>query len=187
MNEILKVIKERRTTRKFKTEQIKDVELKEIIEAGLYAPSGGNQQSWNFTVIQNQELIQELNDTTKEEMKHSSIERVKKVGNNEKANIFYNAPTVILVSGKEDNLVPEVDCSAATENILLAAEGLDIGACWVGIIRTLFANTEKCKKYMEKLQIPEGFKPYHAIALGYKDVRMTKPIPRRENTVQYLK
>lgn len=64
MNDVLKVIKQRRSTRKFKTEQIKDEYLKEILDAGIYAPSPGNQQPWNFTVIQNQELLLELNDAT---------------------------------------------------------------------------------------------------------------------------
>ena len=66
MNQTLSVIRQRRTTRKFKLEQIKDEELKEIIDAGLYAPSAHNQQSWNFTVVQNGELIKELSDASKE-------------------------------------------------------------------------------------------------------------------------
>ena len=52
MRSTLDVIKERRSIRKFKPEQIKEEELQAIIEAGLYAPSAINKQSWNFTVIQ---------------------------------------------------------------------------------------------------------------------------------------
>lgn len=114
-------------------------------------------------------------------------EMVKKMANNEKFNIFYSAPTIIVVSGKTDNMMPEVDCAAATQNMLLAAESLDIGACWNGIVSMLFNNAEAVKKYESKLQIPEGFKPYYAIALGYKEVRMTNAPARRENTVQYIK
>lgn len=72
MNSILSVIRERRTTRKFTKEQIKDEELQEIINAGLYAPSAHNQQSWNFTVIQNKEIIKELSDAAKEVCKKYS-------------------------------------------------------------------------------------------------------------------
>lgn len=187
MNEALKVIRERRTTRKFKTEQIKNEELKEIIDAGLYAPSAHNQQSWNFTVVQNGEVIQELNDETKNVAKNIPDEMIRKMANNEKFNIFYGAPTIIIVSGKEENMMPEVDCAAATQNMLLAAESLDIGTCWNGFITLLFNNEEASKKYVEKLQIPEGFKPYYAVALGYKEVRMNNAPARRENTVQYIK
>lgn len=187
MNNALKIIKERRTTRKFKLEQIKDEELKEIIDAGLYAPSAHNQQSWNFTVIQNKKVIQELSSSTKEMAKNIPDEMIRKMANNEKFNIFYDAPTVIIVSGKEENMMPEVDCAAATQNMLLAAESLDIGACWNGFVTLLFNNEEGFKKYKNTLQIPEGFKPYYAVALGYKEVRMTKAPTRRENTVQYIK
>ena len=60
MRSTLDVIKERRSIRKFKPEQIKEEELQAIIEAGLYAPSAINKQSWNFTVIQNKEILDEL-------------------------------------------------------------------------------------------------------------------------------
>ena len=66
MNEVLKAIKERRTTRKFKPEQIKEEELQSIIEADLYAPSGTNQQPWHFTVIQNKDLIDQMDFEAKE-------------------------------------------------------------------------------------------------------------------------
>lgn len=187
MNEVLNTIRNRRTTRKFKAEQLKSEELKEIIDAGLYAPSAHNQQSWNFTVIQNKEVIKELSDATKELGKDSPNDFIKKISNNESYHIFYEAPTVIVVSGKIDNVMPQVVCAAATQNMLLAAESLDIGVCWNGLVTSLFSDEEKCKEYSKKLQIPEGFKPYYAIALGYKEVRMTKAATRRENAVQYIK
>lgn len=187
MKETLTIIKNRRTTRKFKGEQIKDEELKEIIEAGIYAPSAHNQQSWNFTVIQNQDLINELSERTKKAARNSDVELFRKFGNNEKLHAFYGAPTIILVSGKEENSVPEVDCAAATENMLIAAETLDIGACWSGSITLLLNDEEEFKQVKDRLQIPKGFKPYHVVALGYKEVRVTKPLARRENTVQYIK
>lgn len=187
MNETLQIIRNRRTTRKFKSEQIKDGELQAIIDAGLYAPSAHNQQSWNFTVIQNQDLIKELSTSTKEVCKSIPDQILNKMANNEKFNIFYDAPTVILISGKEDNMMPQVDCAAATQNMLLAAESLDIGVCWNGFIALLLNNEEAFKKYKDALQIPEGFKPYYALAIGYKEVRMTNAPARRENTVQYIK
>ncbi|MDO4535677.1 MAG: nitroreductase family protein [Clostridium perfringens] len=187
MNEILKVIRDRRTTRKFKIEQIKEEELQGIIDAGLYAPSAHNQQSWNFTVIQDKELISKLSTSTKEMAKNIPDPIINKMANNEKFNIFYDAPTVILVSGKEENMMPEVDCAAATQNMLIAAESLDIGVCWNGFITLLFNNEEGFKEYKNILQIPEGFKPYYALAIGYKEVKMNNAPARRENTVQYIR
>lgn len=65
MNSTLNTIKERRSTRRFKQEQIPKEALDAIIEAGLYAPSAHNQQSWHFTVVQDPKLIKELNQATK--------------------------------------------------------------------------------------------------------------------------
>lgn len=185
MNETLEVIKKRRTTRKFKPEPIKDNELQTIIEAGLYAPSAHNQQSWNFTVIQNEELLNELNVQSKEIGKTFPDKLVQKMSNNEKLNIFYNAPTVIIVSGRDNSLMPEIDCAAATQNMLLAAESIDIGACWNGFVGFLF-KSEKGEEYKKKLNIPEGYTPYYAAVLGYKDVRIANALKRKENLVQYI-
>lgn len=186
MNEIIKVIKERRTTRKFKLDQIKEEELQAIIEAGLYAPSAHNKQSWNFTVIQNSELIEELNIEAKKAAKNFKDEIIQKMANNEKFNIFYGAPTIIVVSGDKNGMMPEVDCAAATENMLIAAESLDIGACWNGMVSLLF-NSEKGEEYKKKLNIPEGYNPYYVVLLGYKDVRVKNAPARKENSVQYIR
>ena len=122
MRNTLDVIKERRSIRKFKPEQIKEEELQAIVESGLYAPSAINKQSWNFTVIQNQEILAELNEATKNVARNLDNEALKRIGENEKYNCFYYAPTVILVSGKDEERSKVMDCSAATQNMLIAAE-----------------------------------------------------------------
>lgn len=186
MNDVLRAINERRSTRNFKSEQIKDDELNAIIEAGLYAPSYHNEQSWNFTVIQNSELLNELNIETKDTVKDFPDDMIRKLANNENFNIFYSAPTVIVVSGKNDSPMPEVDCAAASQNMFIAAESLNIGGCWNGFVRMLF-DGPKGAEYKEKLNIPEDHTPYYAIVLGYTETRATKASPRKENNVQYLK
>ena len=61
MNEVLKNIKSRRSTRTFKSESIAQEDLMAILEAGTYAPSGMNYQTWHFTAVKNTELLNELN------------------------------------------------------------------------------------------------------------------------------
>jgi len=186
MKETLKVIRDRRTTRKFKAKQIKEEELQAILEAGIYAPSASNKQSWNFTVIQNAELIEELNIEAKEAAKNFPEESLKKMANNDKFNAFYGAPTVIIVSGDDNGLLPQADCAAATENMLIAAEALDIGSCWNGFVSILF-NSEKGVKYKSKLNLPDGYTPYYAVLLGYKDVKISNAPERKSNSVQYIR
>jgi len=190
MNETLSTIRERRTTRKFKSKQIKDTELQSIIEAGLYAPSANNKQSWNFTIIQDAALLKELNDASMETAKEIATKfpdgPLKKLSSNGKFNIFYKAPTVIIVSGQDDAIAPLADCSAAMQNMSIAAESLEIGSCWNGIIQVLF-KSDSGQKYKNKLRIPEGNTVHFALLLGYKDIASTHATVRRENTVQYFR
>lgn len=186
MNETIKTILNRRSIRSYSNEQIKPEELDLIIKAGLYAPSGRNEQSWHFTVIQNADLINELSTASKIQMLKQDNDYVKELALNENYNLFYNAPTVIVVSGQKTAIAAIIDCSAATENMLLAAESLNIGTCWIGLTAFLF-RSEKAQQYTSKLNIPEGFDPYYAFTLGYKGAETPQPGPRHKNSVNYIK
>lgn len=186
-NQVLETIKKRRTTRAYKEEQIKDESLEAIIEAGIWAPSAHNMQSWHFVVIQNQEIISNLNIDTKEVMKGFHIEEFRKMANNEKFNIFYNAPTVILALYDEKALAPIKDLAAATQNMLIAAESIGIGACWNGMISIGFKDEKMENKYREELNLPEGYKVGHAIVLGYAKTEVLRGPARKENTVTFIK
>ena len=186
MNETLKNIRNRRSTRIFQSEQLKDEQLQAIIDAGIYAPSATNQQPWHFTVIQNKDIIDRLSNAFKEIGRKSDNEYIKKFSENEKFHVFYNSPTVVLVSGDENNKYASVDCAAAVENMVIAAESLEIGSCWVGFIAYLL-NSEEGKGFIKELGIPKGFKQIHSVCLGYKKVILTNAPARKENTVNYIK
>lgn len=184
MNEILNVIKTRRSIRRFLPEQIKDEEIQTIIEAAIHAPSGHNEQPWHFTVIQNKELIDHFSNVIKKLMAESEVEWIASMGRNEKLHIFYNAPTVIVVSGRKNAYSALIDCSAATQNMLLAAHSIGLGSCWIGLIRFLF----KIEEEVRKLALPEGYEPFFAVALGYPDpTKQPRPIERKRDVVNYIK
>lgn len=189
MNEILKVIKERRSIRKYLPQQIKDEDLSLILEGATFAPSGHNAQPWHFTVIQNKELLDHLSNKTKEYMSKAETNWIIKMGTNEKYHLFHNAPTVIIVSGLKDTnkelpYSPMADCSAAIQNMLLVAQSLGIASCWVGLTTFLFEHEEDYKQ----LNIPEDYTPLFAIPLGYSAItKEITPLERRENIVNYIK
>jgi len=187
MNNVLELIKKRRSTRAFKSEQIKHEELDQILEAGIWAPSGHNMQPWHFLVIQNQELINELNNDTKEVLKDFHIEEFRKMGYSENLNIFYNAPTLVLALYDEKGLTPIQDISAASQNMLIMAESLGVGACWNGLITIGLENKAMAKKYTEKLNVPNGYKIYHGIVLGYAKNEILRGPQRKENTVTFIR
>ncbi|MGB9840572.1 nitroreductase family protein [Thermovenabulum sp.] len=184
MNEFINLIKTRRSIRRFLPEQIKDEELQTIIDAAIHAPSGHNEQPWHFTVIQNKELLDHFNAVIKKLMSESGVDWISAIGRSEKSHIFHHAPTVIIVSGKKGAYSALVDCSAATQNMLLAAHSMGIGSCWIGLVNFLF----KIKEEVQKLSIPEGYEPFYAIALGYPDPSFQpRQIERKKDVVNYIK
>ncbi len=182
MNLVLQTIRNRRSIRKYLPEQIKEAELQAILEAGLYAPSAHNDQSWHFTVIRNKELLDRISDKAKEKMAGQDAGWVRTMGQNKLFHLFYRAPAVIVVSMRKDAMSPLVDCSAAIENMLIAAESLDIGSCWIGLARYYFSITEE----LPRLKLPEGYEPCYAVTLGYKDQRPARALPRKEDVVSYI-
>jgi len=178
MNDVIKTIKNRRSVRKFREDQIKDDELHEIIESGLSAPSGHNDQSWYFTVVRNRDILNDISEGSKSEMRKSAIDWIAGSGRNENLRIFYNAPLAIIVSARKDAVSPLVDACAAIENMMIAAESLNIGSCWIGFSKFYFNNPESYKK----LGIPEGYEAQYAVAFGYKPegLKLTPPEKKRE-------
>lgn len=183
MNEVLNVIKSRRSTRAFKPEQIKQEELDLLLEAAIYAPSGGNAQPWHFTVIQNREIIGHLNTISKDVLAKSDTP-YSKAASNPNFDITYGAPTLIIVSGLKAAPTSIADCSAAIQNILLAAESLGLGAVWLGLISVGF----QIEGEAGKVGIPEEYRPYYGIALGYKlsDEKREAPA-RKRDVVNYIR
>lgn len=187
MNQTIEVIKNRRSIRNYKETQIPEEELSAIVEAGLYAPSANNQQAWHFTVVQDKHLLWELNIETKGVLARSDNPFLRRVGTNEDMDIFNGAPTVVLVSGNEENANSVVECALASENMMLAAKSLDISSCYIISIRYLFEGSEG-DYFLKKLGVPAGFKIYNAILLGYSNSETEpKAAPRKEDTVSYIR
>lgn len=183
MNKVLETIKIRRSIRKYHSEQIKDEEIDMILESARYAPSGHNDQPWYFTVIQNKELIDEMSAESKKLMAESTVDWMVSMGRAEHLHLFYNAPTVIVISGKKGTVSPFADCCAAIQNMLIAAESLDIGSCWIGLVKFFFENPENVAKF----NLPEDYEPYYAVCLGYKGSKNNIAPERNKNVVNYIK
>lgn len=185
MNTTIETILNRRSTRIFKDTPVPKDALEAIIQSALYAPSAHNQQPWHFTIIQNKDFINHMNVVSKETARHSESEYLKKLGNNDQFHVFYNAPVVIIVSGDESAMSPRLDTAAAAENMLIAAESLGLGSCWVGMLR-LCVNGEVGKPIVEKFNLPEGYLPYFAVVIGHKGTEGAKAPRRKEGTVSYI-
>lgn len=193
-NQVLEVISKRRSIRKYKKEQISEEKLSLIIEAGRFAPSGGNNQTNHFILIQNRETLQELKlmvekEFAKMEIKEDSYKSLKNsilASKKGGYDFTYNAPTLIVVANQKGYSNAMADCSVALENMMLAAVSLDIGSCWINQLHWLDDN-KSIHVYMMKLGLTENETICGGLALGYSQMSDMVPLKRTGNTVTYIK
>ncbi len=186
MSEVLGAIRNRRSIRVYKEEQIKDHELEIILEAGKYAPSAANQQSWHFTVVQNREVLNRISRLIKEVFKKSGNPRYEERAKDDNFKPFHNAPTYIIVSGDEKAIAPVADTALALGNMFLAASTIGVSSCWIHAVNFLY-TTEEGKALFKDLGIPEGYIPFGSGAFGYNAGEVPDAAKRREGTVNYIK
>jgi nitroreductase len=173
MNEVLQNILTRRSVREFKDEQIKDEELDLILKAGIYAPSGMNKQSWQFTVVQNKEKIELLAKVVREALGRDA-------GYN-----FYEPPTLIMLSNDKDNTNGLADCSCALENIFLMASSLGIGSCWINQLKTICDENE-VREVLRSFDIPENHIVWGIASIGYPNSE-SKTHERKDGVIKFVK
>lgn len=165
--ETIKAIRERRSVRGFKEDKfIDDKDIKTIVECGMYAPLAVNKVSWHLTVVKNKEFLGNLAQDVINYLNIDPSEHIKMRLSMPGYNPFYHAPTVIFVTGENDNPYSGSNAGAAIQNMLLAAKDLGIDSCWIGLAND-FLRSDKAKEYMKKLNTPDGYEIVGAIALGY--------------------
>ena len=188
MNEVLRIIHARRTVRDFKPEQIKEDDLTVILEAGRQSPSAWNRQPWHFTVVQKKSLLDRIVAATREVI-HSAFPEQSETMPWMVApsfHYFYNAPTVIFISGQQSSEDAPGDCAMALMNMVYAAESLGIQTCIVTTGLAAFA-TEAGPEFEKDLGVPDGFHPLYTLVLGYSSRPIPSAAPRKENYVNFIK
>lgn len=186
MNETINTILTRRSVRTYKQEQIKADDLQTILKAGTYAPSAMNQQSWHFTVVQNQATLEKINLTCKSILSKSGNPQFEKWAKSETFNVFHNAPTLMIISGDVKAIAPQYNCALANGTMFLAAASIGISSCWIHAL-TQFNDSEVGTALMKELGLPEGNKIYAAGAFGYNATESPVAPPRKENVITILK
>ena len=174
--------------------QISNDELEKIVLAGRYAPSGGNNQSTTFLVIQNEEILTEIaklveNEFAKMEFDNDTYASLKNsiIQSKKGGYVFhYNAPTLVVLANRVGYDNAMADCAAAMENMLIAATVLNVGSCWINQLKWLNKN-KTIKEYLKNLGIDEKERVMGAIALGYGKTPPISPTERFGNPVIYIK
>ena len=168
--ELNEVLLKRRSIRKFTDEPVSEEDVLKLLHAGMSGPSACNRTPWEFFVVTNPEILEKL----RKSARYSKIK----------------APLAIVVCGNLSKALPLQlspfwiqDCSAATENILLKATDLGLGAVWCGIHPMKTSE----KKVSEALSLSEKLVPLNIIHIGHP---AEFPDPRdqyNEKKVHYIK
>ena len=182
-NQVVDCIMSRRSIRAYKPEQIKDEELKTILECAINAPSARNSQPWEIRVMQNKEAIENLNKEVIADMIEKRPEAKERFAD-ENASVFFHAPTLLVVAYDTTQYWGQSDCGMLVQNVLLAAESMNIGSCAVGCCRE-YINSPKAADFVKSLNLPENYVVYLTVTLGYKDENPDAK-PRDDKKVAYM-
>lgn len=169
MNETLQTLKNRRSVRSYLPEQIKDEELQQILEAGIYAPTGMGAQSPILVAVQDKETIAYLSKLNAAVMGSTS-------------DPFYGAPTVVVVLADRSRGTCVEDGSLVIGNMLNAAASLGVGSCWIHRAKEVF-DTPEGKALLEKWGIQGDYVGVGNCILGYAKGEVPAAKPRKENYI----
>lgn len=169
MNEVLKAIRERRTCRQYRPEQVKEEDLQQILEAGTWAASGMGAQAATMVVVQDKETRDQLSRMNAAIMGTDS-------------DPFYGAPTVVVVLADPGRNTCVEDGSLVIGNLMLAASTLGVGSCWVHRARQEFDSPEG-KALLKKWGLPETYIGVGHCVLGYPAAAPAAPKPRKADYI----
>ena len=179
VNPVLSNMMARRSIRKYLDKPVEHEKLEVIVKCGINAPSGGNRQPWIIRVVEDQKLIADVTEVFKQQ----NPEQVAR--DKDFKNMFRNAPNLICVCTPA-NGGGEIDAGLLGENMMLAAQSMGLGTCCLGgPVRFLLSN-EKCKFFLDRLDIPADYKLNYILAVGYPDEQPDAK-PRDASKVKYIK
>ncbi len=148
--EIFDAIFGRRSIRKFKPEPVSEDQIEKILSAAMAVPSAMHQNPWRFIVVRDKEVLAKIAATSPHAAMVATVD------------------VCIIVLADLDKNYKNFwiqDCAVSTQNILLAVQGLNLGAVWTGI----YPSDEKSEKFKKIFNLPENLIPFSCIPIGVPD------------------
>lgn len=176
MNQTINDLKTRRSIRKFKDEQISDEDLKTILEAGTYAPTGRGLQSPKIVVIQDADKIRELSEWNRSFFPIEVPDDL---------DPFYGAKTLLIVLADSEIPTYAEDGASVLAVLVNAAHAVGVGSCWIHRAREEFSS-KKGKEMLKEWGIDEKYEGIGHVVLGYSDMEAPEPLPRKEDYIHYV-
>ncbi|MBQ1883334.1 MAG: nitroreductase family protein, partial [Bacteroidales bacterium] len=160
-NIILENIATRTSVREYKDEPVEEAKVEKLLRAAMAAPTAMNKQPWHFVVVNDKDQLKALSETSPY------------------AGMLAKAPLAIVVCGDMLKAIEGggrdfwiQDASAATENLLLAANAMGLGAVWTGV----YPSKDRCDAIAKVLELPSNIIPLNVVVLGYPT--SNKPAPK---------
>lgn len=180
------MVRGRRSHRHFKDKKIPREDLEALVELCRYAPTGSNRQLVEMVVIENAAKVAKLAKLSMEAFGPMYAEdRKKREAAGEKVQedpIFYQAPAVIVFHGPSAGGPPKYDCVIAAQTVVLAAETLGLGSCYIGMFEFAWHQSDAVKK---ELDLPEGNAIGSVLILGYPKLTFLRTVDRLPMTVRW--
>jgi len=191
-DDFISQIKKRRSIRRYEKTPVEKQTIQKIIEVGRYAPSATNRQPWRFIVITKKTMINDIANVIKNEIRkilkkrfflkyffpslknEKTVQFLASTIVSEKDVLFFDAPVLIFVITKKRKFNDE-SCACCAQNMMLAADALGLGSCWIGFAHFLGLN----KQWMKKIGVPKGYHIAAALVFGHPKKRPFHAPPRK--------
>ena len=184
--DIMEAIHRRRATRDFTAQPVARDQIRALIEAATWAPSAMNHQPWSFVVVSGRERLARWSERAKARMVATlashPLEGVHAAHlSSPDFNIFYNAPTLIVICAREAEAWGVQDCCLAAENLMLADCAAGLGTCWIGFAEAWLHHPEG----RAELGVGAGYVPVAPIILGHPAAEPA-PHPRQAPPISWI-
>ncbi len=173
--DVMEAIRKRRSVRAYKDEPLAKETIDAILEAARYAPTARNAQELEYKVITNRDLMRKISAGISLALrKQNSVAK-------DRPDFFFGAPLLIIIAGPKDNKWVCHDASLAAENIMLYAASINLGTCFIGMVRRIEGDTA----VMNELHIADNMAIGAAVICGYPDG--TPPEKEKRLSAEFFK
>ena len=169
MNEALQNLMTRRSIRSYQPKQVEKELLEQVLQAGIYAPTGGGRQTPVIVAVQDEKTVQQLS-------------RMNAAIMGAKSDPFYGAPTVLVVLAERSRGTYLLDGASVITTLLNAAHAVGLGSCWIHRAKEEF-ESEEGKALLKQWGIEGDFEGVGHVILGYPAGDAPEPAPRKANYI----
>lgn len=188
-NAVLDCIYNRKSVRNYTDEPVSDDDIKMLIDAGVHAANGLNIQGLRFAVVSDKEKLKDYSDKSKVLFHKTMVEygindeHLEKMMTDPNFMVYYGAPTVIYIFAAPNTSTPTEDASLAAANMMLAAESVGLGTCWIGFSCYLTQDQQFCKD----VKFEEGMNHCCTLIVGHPQKKLPATPRNPPEIISWLK